>query len=210
MPASGLKAAPLWRRLAALVIDAAVFLTPTIGGGAGAALLYMKWKGRDDPELDWSPPKLSRRWQLVLAGLSVAIEVPSRNWRSPGYRALGLRCVDVRTGGPVSIQSAVIRSLAAQAFSQSTRTLLRPWDERRRERLVAAHAELEELRRAHPRDREAMKGEVRNVFERHDVSPAHSCLLPLAAVVPPNLSAAFSPLHQTPWERLAGIVVVED
>jgi hypothetical protein len=173
-------------------------------------VLYRKYTGQGDRGLEWSPPKLPGRWQLVVSGLSVLMEVTMRNWRSPGYRALGLRRVDVRTGGPVSIQTAVVRSVAGQAFSQLTRTLLRPWDERRRERLLAAHAELEGLRRTHAGGHETMERELKDVLKRHDVSPAHTCLLPLAAVVPPNLAAVFSPLHQTLWERLAGTVVVED
>lgn len=73
-----------------------------------------------------------------------------------------------------------------------------------------AHAGLEELRRTHAGDHEAMEHELKDVLKRHDVSPAHSCLLPLAAMVPPKLAAVFSPLHQTLRERLAGTIVVED
>src|SRR5581483_5036338 len=136
MPASGLKVAPLSRRLAARFIDAVVFLTPTLGGGAAAAGLYMKYTKRTDRKLEWSPPTLTRPWRLALFGLSLALDARIRNWRSPGDRALGLRRVDVRTGGPVSIRSVVVRSVATHLFTQSTRLALRPWEKRRRQRFA--------------------------------------------------------------------------
>ena len=66
------------------------------------------------------------------------------------------------------------------------------------------------MRRTHPDDPEAVQREVMNIFERHDINPVGNCLPALVAPMLPNLSAAFSPLRQTLWDRLTGTVVVED
>lgn len=204
MSAHGLRVAPLWRRLAAVMIDGVVIGTPMAGGGAVALFVHMKWgRGRDVGA--WSPHKPSRWWRLVSVVASLAFDIRTGNRRSLGYRALGLRRVDVRTGGPVSIRSVLIRSAATATANQLIPLLRGPSEERRHE-LAAAHGEMDALQHAHAEDGEAMP----NDFERHHAFTARSCLLPLAPMVLVNVWAVFSPLNQTLWDRLAGTVVVEE
>jgi uncharacterized RDD family membrane protein YckC len=211
MQGSGFKVAPLWRRLAAVAVNAAVFVTPTIAAVVGIAGLYARLsRRRGQKGDDWSVPKPARLWRLAFSALSIAIEIRTRNWRSPGYRALGLRRVDVRTGGPVSIQSVLIGSAARTSLNQSVQRLARPWQERHRERLSVAQGELDELRAAHAADPQAMERDLRDVYERQNVNPVTGCLPVLVPPLLVDLWAVFSPLHQTLFERLAGTVVVED
>ena len=62
----------------------------------------------------------------------------ARNWRSPGFRLLRIRRVDVPTGGPISIRSALIVQACdwvwGAAYGRLTRGPLRRWEERFRER----------------------------------------------------------------------------
>lgn len=42
----------------------------------------------------------------ALRGAVAGLDGAHRNWRGPGFRAGGLRHVDARTGGPISVRSA--------------------------------------------------------------------------------------------------------
>jgi uncharacterized RDD family membrane protein YckC len=115
----GPEIASLRRRALASLIDAAVFLPPAtlaVGGGAWLYMTYLRGRsGDEDRQFDFAEQApFSRiaepRWRLALWAVSAPIEIRLRNWRSPGARAMGLRRVDVRTGGPVSIRSAFIRN----------------------------------------------------------------------------------------------------
>lgn len=186
-----------------------VLILPVVAVAAGAVLLYA-WRverrggGLDVPE----PFKLPTRWHAAMwVGLG-AVEVLSRNWRSPGYRAMRLRRVDVGTGGPVSARDALVYHAITTTSSWCGRRLMRPWQARSERRREAVRAELEEIRRAHPDDLEAQRRAMRESFSRHRVRPAASCAPPLVAAVVMQLPGFFSPRHQTIGERLTGIVVV--
>lgn len=45
------------------------------------------------------PFTIPGRWKVVIWVVSGVVRVRIRNWRTRGYRALGLRRVDVRTAG---------------------------------------------------------------------------------------------------------------
>jgi hypothetical protein len=211
MAASGLKVAPLRRRLAAGAIDAVVVVGPIGGALGGAAWLrtcYRRWRGQDDgaiPEL-----RQDRRWGTVSAAASAGLQVGARNWRSPGYRALGLRRVDVRTGGPVTVRSAIIQAAVSDLLSRTIRSLIQPWQARRMERLQAIQAEMKEAQRTHAGDREAQQRALMEIFKRENVNPLTSCLPAVLVGTLPQVTRVRSPLNQTLPERLAGTVVVRD
>jgi hypothetical protein len=211
MAASGLKVAPLRRRLAAGAIDAVVVVGPIGGAVGGAAWLrtrYRRWRGQDDeaiPEL-----RQDRRWGTVSAAASAGVQVGARNWRSPGYRALGLRRVDVRTGGPVTVRSAIIQAAVSDLLSRTIRSLIQPWQARRMERLQAIQAEMKEAQRTHAGDREAQQRALMEIFKRENVNPLTSCLPAVLVGTLPQVTRVRSPLNQTLPERLAGTVVVRD
>jgi hypothetical protein len=60
-----------------------------------------------------------------LSGVSAGLGVANRNWRGPGFRLVGLRRVDARTRGPISVRSGLIRVHFDQARQAATRPLFR-------------------------------------------------------------------------------------
>ncbi|MBV9606052.1 MAG: RDD family protein [Solirubrobacterales bacterium] len=110
MEVNGLRIAPLRRRAVAAAIDVLVCLPPVAGVvGLGVYLAY-RFRGRDEEGDMPRLPDPSRRWQVLLSLATIASAVRWRNTRGVGARVMGLRRVDVRTGGPVSVRSALIRA----------------------------------------------------------------------------------------------------
>jgi RDD family len=207
----GLKVASLWRRLGAAVIDTVVFVPPIVGVCGGAAWVYVRFgpgRGRKLNEL--RPPSTPPRWNPVVWATAAAVGVPMRNWRSPGYRALGLRRVDVRTGGPLSARNTLVQQLVVIASGQLRRRLMGPWNTRNKRRLEALKPQLAEVRGAHADDPEAQRRALKEFYTRHRVSPAASCAPTLLGAAVTQAPVLWSPLNQTIPERLAGIVVVQD
>jgi hypothetical protein len=69
-----------------------------------------------------------------LLGVSAGLAVANRNWRSPGFRVVGLRRVDARTRGPIRVRSGLIRVHFDQARQAATRPLFRSRAHRERDR----------------------------------------------------------------------------
>lgn len=125
MAANVMQPASLRRRLAAKGLDAVVVVIPMIGIVAGVAALYPAYAERLErsPRLPrWS--ELPRTWLVGLWLVSSAEAVRGRNSRMLGARVMGLRRADARTGGPVSIRSALIHTLVTTALGQLTRRIL--------------------------------------------------------------------------------------
>ncbi len=120
-----------------------------------------------------------------------------------------LRRVDVRTGGTVSVRSAVVLYAVRTAWRESTRDLLRPIEKRSSERAQAFQAELREIARAHADDPEAQRRAITENSQAHGTN----CLTTLAPAVVGVASiqapALWSPLKQTPPDRLAGLAVIK-
>ena len=129
-----------------------------------------------------------------------------RNWRTPGYRALGLRRADILTGGPVSVRGAVIQQAVVIASTQLRRQLLRPWRRRSQKRMEAMRAKVKQAQREHPGDHEAQRLATQGEFGPSEA--AGSCGPPLAAALFMQSAVLWSPLNQTIAERLAGTIVV--
>ena len=220
MPVSGpggLEIASLRRRFAASLIDAGVFLLPMALEGGGAAWLYMAYLRRRDGEEDSEPDFAERapfgrlaepRWQVMMWVATAPLEIALRNWRSPGARAMGLRRVDARTGGPVSVRSAVTRKAVETAARELNRRVDRPFQRRFTERVEAMQAEMREARRAQAGDRDARERAAAEVLRRHHVRPWGPCGRGLLGLVPRYLPALWSPRNQTLTDRVAGILVV--
>jgi hypothetical protein len=177
----------------------------------GATALYLWWGRRHGRELDsLGPFTMSPRWNIVIWAGSAVAAVPTRNWRSPGYRKLGLRRVDVRTGGPLSVRNVLARELFVMASRLSVRQLSKPWRTRRQRRVENMQLELGQVRRAHADDSDAQQEAMKEVFKRHHLNPAGSCAPALAGPVLMHAPLMWSPLNQTVAERVAGIVVVQE
>jgi uncharacterized RDD family membrane protein YckC len=207
--------APLGRRAAAALIDVGVFVSgagAVIGGAAGAIFALNRGRGNVVEQLD----RLSDRVNGVLEtrhangaiGLASTVAgVGLRNARSPGMKAMHLRRVDVRSGGPVSLRSAIIQQLVGFAWGRLARQVWRPAFERYQVRTAALAAEQREFHRRHPDDPHA---DTASPATRPSTGMASCCgrmLLPGAVQV---LTTLLSPRRQNLADWVAGIVVVRD
>ena len=200
--------ASLKRRGLASLINLGVFL-PSLGlAGVAAVKLFSAFDERDPAS--FGPAMQSWRWRLALLGVSVPIEIQLRNSRSPGARALGLRRADARTGGPVSVQSVLIRMTFETASRQLRRRVNRPFERRLAERREIIEAEIAEVRRAYPADDEARGRASLDVYKRHGFGLSVPFVRALAGLLPLYLPAVWSRCNQTLPERIAGTVVVRD
>jgi len=225
--AGGLEIAPLERRVIARLIDAAAFLIPmllVVAVGVGLYNLYRRRRPAagdessdpfEAPEFPlWRRVGESTAGRLGLAAAFVPIEVATRNWRTPGDRAMGLRRVDAGTGGSVSVRSTLIRVGVQTASGELSRWVQRPLRERSLERTRALKAELKEAREIRAGDPEAQKRAMTEVLSRSQVGPTYSCsrgvLGGMLGSLPLQLPALWSERNQTLPERIAGIVTVRD
>jgi RDD family len=221
----GLEIASLKRRLLARLIDAAAFLIPAGvagAGGFGLLTLYQRWRGggSDSDEAPfpfeeqrfgwfrrtWESPAGRLGWKLA----SLPLDVRTRNWRSPGDRVMGLRRVDVRTGGPVSVRSALIKEAVQITSSELNLRLQRPFEQRRMERVRAVRDALREAREIHAGDKEAQARAAAEILKRTRVRPWATCSRGMLGGVPLQIPALFSARNQSLPDRLAGIVTVRE
>jgi hypothetical protein len=219
---AGLEIAPLRRRSAARTIDAVVFLVPAALVGAGVAWLYpayRRWRGGGDVDPlafdEYQLPVFGRlgqslAWRVGFRVAWVPIEIRIRNWRSPGDRAMGLRRVDARSGGPVTVRSAAIQKAVQAAASELNRLVQRPSQRRFEERRRLVKAELSEAREYHEGDAEAQKRAMFEVAKRYGLRPWSSCGRGLLGSAPLYLPALWSARNQTIADRIAGIFTVRD
>jgi RDD family len=205
---AGLEIASVRRRALASMIDLGVLLPPCTIAGVVGFKLYTAFGERD--LCSYGQAMRSGRFQLALAAGSMPLEVALRNSRSPGARALGLWRVDARTGGPVSVERAVIRAAVQSALHELNQRVLRPFDQRTAARRNLIDAEVAEARRTHADDVEARRRAMLGVYKRHRMGPAVIWGRALLRVAPLYVPALWSPRNQTLPDRVAGLVVVRD
>jgi hypothetical protein len=204
--------ASLLRRAAAGAIDLLVMGGRLVGVAGAIGVATAKWYGDGQPgwmarwtEGDgWAHPGL-------VDGLR-SLELTGRNWRSPGMRAAGLRRVDARTRGPVSIRSAFVGLLLQTGAERISRALGQPGTERARVRRLAANDEIERMRASRPdEDPKQLIIDAAAIRQRHGASTC-TWMLPrmVVRVAVEQLPALWSRRRQTLTERLAGTVVVRD
>jgi hypothetical protein len=194
----------VWRRSgggpAAALIDLIVFMVSVIG-----AVLSARWLQGGDGELRGMPSlRLTRRHRLVLAIVFVPLQIRSRNWRSPGWRLMGLRQVDARGRAGVSPQRAD-PARGAHGAERVDIAVAGAMEAARRERVKDTVASAEAYQSHH---RQAMARAIRNSLETNQVPTWRGCAMPLLLSAARDLPASWSPLKQTVPERLAGTVVV--
>jgi RDD family len=125
-----LPVASLRRRVAATAIDGVLGITTYFGGFAlGLEALEQICVTVDTRELFQS--SAYRRAHNV--GLPV-VRVALRNVPTMGQRLMGIRRVNARTGGPISLPRALVRMLLAIAYGRAIHRLLAPVRERQEAR----------------------------------------------------------------------------
>jgi hypothetical protein len=204
--------ASLPRRAAAGAIDVLVMGGGLVGVAGAIGAATAKWYSDGQPGwmARWTEGDgWARPW--LVDGLR-SLELTGRNWRSPGMRAAGLRRVDARTRGPVSIRSAFVGLLAQTGAERISRALGQPGTERARVRRLAANDEIERMRASRPNeDPKQLIIDAAAIRQRHGASTC-SWMLPrmVVRVAVEQLPALWSRRRQTLTERLAGTVVVRD
>jgi hypothetical protein len=224
----GLALAPVWRRVAAVVINLLIVIAGIVAAGAsvfGAVKLGLTrplaparrlltrrlagWGKRLDRSS--GPMRMSARTRLLIWVPSLALELDRRNWRGVGARMMGIRRVEVRTGGPISVRAALQRRLVSNGYGLITRWAVRPLVTRSRSRMKQTQPEFRELQRVHADEPDAFREARIKLYRDHKVKLSASCLGPfLRAVMLRTLPILLSQTRQGLPDRVAGIVTVRD
>lgn len=174
---------------------------------------------RDDVD-DQGPPSCGRErgthgflrsplLRATVSGASAGLVVASRNWRSPGFRVLGLRRVDARTGGAITVRSALSGLLFDQAHQAATRPLFQSSVHRGQRRLRELAPSLKETEREHATDPQARQRAVTEFYEANAVHALAGCGWQLAGPIVSQLVLAMAIRdRRTVYDRVTGTIVV--
>jgi hypothetical protein len=216
MSASGhdLAIASLGERFVAASIDGGLIVGAVgavIGGAIGASALIAKEPAtaseRFEQLAERMPALDERPWPQLVKTTSGLADVALRNTRSPGMRVMRIRRADARTGGPVTLRSAIIRQLVGLALGRLGVRVWRPAFERYQERSKALAAEFQEVRRQHPDDPEAESA----FFSSHaNTGMASCCGAMVVSIAVQYVTTMLSPHRQNVSDWVAGIVVIRD
>jgi uncharacterized RDD family membrane protein YckC len=218
---TGSRAASMSRRFVASLIDAFLVIGALIGLIA-AAVGAVKMIGDRRPKLGFSRATRaqsnfaeSRSMMLSLNAFSLALEVLTRNWRTPGSKITGIRLADADTGEPVNMHQAIIRAAVRMAWRLLTRRLAAPLKQPVHPQSEDLQAGMEALRSEHEGDPEGLNQALMAYHREHAVRV--SCLktlapvlirLPLGALI--DAPALFSPMNQGLADMLAGTAIIVD
>jgi 60Kd inner membrane protein len=147
----------------------------------------------------------------ALSGASAGLAVANRNSRSPGFRLVGLRRVDARTGGPIGVRSVLIGVLFDQAQRAGTRPLFRSRADRRQQRMDELSPKLKEIEHKYAANPEARQRAVMEFYEANEVNPFTGCGWQVAGRILSQLLLAIAIRNgRTAYDRLTGTIVVRD
>lgn len=121
--------------------------------------------------VDERRPQASTRTRVALETFSLATGLRLRNYRPPTWRLLGLRKVDVRSGGPVTVRSAVIAMAIQRVRKEALGRVLAPGQRRAQERQADAAPRVQGALREHHGDPEAQQEALRAIYEEHGIRP---------------------------------------
>lgn len=153
----------------------------------------------------------SRLGSAALWSAGAGLAVAYRNWRSPGFRVLGLRRVDASTGGPVSIRSVMIGMLFDQARQAATKPLFGSRAERQRDRMAELQPKLKEIEQTYATDRQARHRAVMEFYEANEVKPFAGCGWQVAGPILSQLVLAITIRNRrTIYDRVTGTIVIRD
>lgn len=209
-----LPVAPIRRRLLASLIDLALAL---VGGilAIGAVTGVITMRGRKDTPGVSSLTRLtsSKRVSNALRVFAFVLNVLLTGRRGPGSRIVGIRLVDARTGGPLSLRQATLRAGLRQGWQFLIRRLTARLGKAEQLKHRDLQSKIEELKRAHEDDHDAFQHAVMEMYKENQVRPYLSCL-PALAQLPLGLAieapALWTPLHQGLPDKLAGTIIISD
>jgi membrane protein insertase Oxa1/YidC/SpoIIIJ len=115
----------------------------------------------------------------------------------------------VRTGGPISVRSALIDQVFDLAWRALTRPLFRSRAERELEPFRALEPQMKEIRRKYPGDRDARQRAMMQFYHANHLNPLAALgwnLLP--DMLSPVLLTLWSRRGQSLPDRLTGTVLV--
>lgn len=225
----GLVLAPLWRRAAAWLVNGlawtGLFACFVVLVGAGiAALARLDGDAKritrmtDGLKQRADKGNSSRRVQGMIQVSSLAWRFRRRNHQGLGARAFGIRRVRRRDGGPITVLNWLIAVAASEAWGATSRVVTDPMSKRakagRSARREQMDAELARLKRERPRDPEAVDRAREALRSGFEIDLVRGCLPLLAwpaVLIALHIRAVVrSPLHQSPRDRLSGVVWVMD
>lgn len=206
--------APIGRRLLASLIDLALALLGgilAIGGITGVITMRSK---KDAPGVS-SMTRLtsSKRVSNALRVFAFVLNVLLAGRRGPGSRIVGIRLVDARTGGPVSLGQATLRAGSRQGWQFLVRRLTARLGKAEQLKHRDLQSKIEALKRAHADDYDAFQHAMMEMYKENQVRPYVSCL-PALAQLPLGLTveapALWTPLHQGLPDKLAGTIIISN
>lgn len=210
---SGVVLAPLWRRAIALLIDLSV-VSAFIGLVTALVSVVLRSPARCPRQLmekaeSWE--RISWRMRMMVVVPALAFGLHNRNRRSPGARAMGLRHVQLSTGGQITVRSVLIKSLASDALKALRNLATGPMVDRATKRWRDLQPQIRDLERQHAGDKAALERAMMDFYREQKFNP----LSPLVRSALPSLAVGIipvllSPRRQSIPDLLAGVVVVTD
>jgi uncharacterized RDD family membrane protein YckC len=214
----GLLVAPIRRRLLASLIDVTLALLAgilAIGAYTGVAAMLGRKEAPGVRSLSKMMPKItgSKRASIALHVCMFVLSVLLTGRRGPGSRAVRIRLVDARTGGPVSLRQAILRVGAQRGWQLLVRGLTARLGNAERLEQPDLRSEIEALRREHGDDSDAFQQAMMEMYRNNRVRPYTACLpalirLPLGLAI--EAPALWTSLHQGLPDKLAGTIVISD
>jgi hypothetical protein len=187
-----------------------------IAGGYGAEAVYERVRGENEhPDADTRRAlgkfELTATQRTALWSSSAGLDVSTRNSRGLAFRLLRLRRVDARTGGPVSVGSALVGELFDSAWRAVTGRLFRSVTSGERDRIAALRPQMKEIERKYTDDPDGRRRAVIDFYSTNQVNPAARCARPLLQAMIANLLLAlWTPQGQSTRDRLTRTVLVVD
>jgi hypothetical protein len=214
-----MRTAPLWRRLLADCVDRGLVLVSmatAIAVGAASGAVYERVRGEREAPAPEAEAGTFTSWptgwkRAALSGAGRGLGVSSRNWRNPGFRVLGLRRVDARTGGAVTARGALAGELFVALRGAVSAPSLQAITDRWREERNGLRPQVEEIERAYAADPLERQRAIVALYQGRDMKPFAGCGRHLLG----SLITALL-LDSVPWrgrsiyDRLTGTAVVVD
>lgn len=202
------------RRLLASLIDLVFVLAGgglAIGAYTGTIALLGKKEALDLRRL----PEItqSKQVRIVLSVFTFVASVLLTGRRGPGFRIVGIRLVDARTGGPVSLRQATVRVSAQRVWPPLVRRFTSRPLKAQQARQQEMRSRIEALKREYGEDREALQLAITEAYRETQIRPYTACLpalIPLLFSLAIQAPALCSPLRQGLPDKLAGTTVVRD